>query len=120
MKTFEPTEEVIATHAALLRAKEAFDIRLNAFSIEAVRAIDDIANQMGKPVWHKPTSVFAGDVTGYLFDFVESMLVITGYICVSHEGDAGDDGETVEISVEDALFDEPKKPRKRKGAKDAE
>lgn len=115
MKKFVATDAALSAHAALVRAQEAFNIRLETFTAEAVTAIDDIANMIGKPIWHKTAvgNPFVGDITGYLFDFDESdaMFTIEGYIC---ENDAG---EVSEVDLDDCLFEEPKKPRRKAAAK---
>lgn len=120
MKKYEPTDESLAAHAALVRAKEAFDTRMEAFTAEAVIAIDDVANHIGKPIWHESTGEFMGDVTGYLFDFddVENFFTIEGYLYAR----ADDPNVQKEVTVADMTFDEPKpKPRRKttkKGADD--
>ena len=120
MKKYEPTAESLAAHTALVRAKEAFDTRLEAFTQEAVIAIDDIANHIGKPIWHEPTGVFMGDVTGYLFDYddIDESFTIEGYLYA----DVDDPSVQKEVTIADMTFDEPKpapKPRKTKGKADA-
>lgn len=116
MKKFVATDESLAAFAALERAREAFDTRLEAFTAEAVTAIDDIANMIGKPIWHKTAvgNPFCGDITGYLFDFDEgeAMFTIEGYICEN------DKGEVSEVDLADCLFEEPKKPRRKATKKD--
>lgn len=105
MKKFVATDESLEAYAALQRAKEAFEIRVDAFAAEAGRAIDDIANMIGKPVWHKTAvgNPFCGDITGYLFDFDggDEMFTVEGYICVN------DASEVVHVMLDDCLFEEP-------------
>lgn len=121
MTKFEATPESIAAHAALVRAQEAFNIRLEAFTKEAVIAIDDIANHIGKPIWHSPTGVYMGEVAGYLFDYdeIDEGFSIEGYLY----DDVDDPSVQKEVSIDDMTFDEPpqpaKPPRKTKGKSNA-
>lgn len=106
MTKFEATDESLAAHAALVRAQEAFNVRLEAFTKEAVIAIDDIANHIGKPIWHSPTGVFMGKVAGYLFDYdeIDQGFTIEGYLYSCTD----DPDVQKEVAVADMTFSEPK------------
>jgi len=122
MKTFIPTAEAINAHTALERAQEAFDVRLAAFETAAVESIEADEQKIGFPIWVKETSELAdlkptngedpiGQITGYMFDFDKELgsLWLVGYIAVAADGI-----RQFEISADDALFEAPEPPKKRK------
>jgi len=119
MTKIAASERVSTLIEATKTVFETYERHHNRVIKEVTDLVDAEMHVIGKPIWSttKKADPSCGKVVGYLFGLDEEEgplhIIVEGFVC---ENDAG---ETVEMSCEDSVFEDPSKNAPKKGRKNA-